>query len=175
MSVRPLAAALAVQELPFRPGVGPSVASRRWSAASIHRFHEEIRMSQLARVIAGTTLIAACYLSAAPATAQTPAPNGNALALPGLSESQPNITDQKLDKAAAALERIAGLQQDFRKQVSKAVTDQGLSIDEYAEIMDVAQNDPQVRQKIMSRIAPPKGGQSNGDQSKDQSDEPTPK
>jgi hypothetical protein len=116
-------------------------------------------MSQLARLIAGTALLAAWHLSTVPATAQTQAPNGNALTAPGLSQSAPSITDQKLDKAAAALERIASLQQDFRKQVSKAVTDQGLSIDEYAQIMDVAQNDPQVRQKIMSRIAPPKGDQ----------------
>ena len=121
-------------------------------------------MSQLARVVAGTALIVACHLSAVPATAQTTAPNGNALTSPGLSQHAPNITDQKLDKAAAALERIASLQQDFRKQVSKAVTDQGLSVDEYAEIMDVAQNDPQVRQKIMSRIAPPKGDQQNDEQ-----------
>jgi hypothetical protein len=56
------------------------------------------------------------------------------------------------------------------------LTDQGLSIDEYAEIMDVAQNDPQVRQKIMSRIAPPKSDQSTSDQSNsDQSDEAPPK
>jgi hypothetical protein len=116
-------------------------------------------MSQLARVVAGSALIVACHLAAVPATAQTIAPNSNALSSPGLSQPAPNITDQKLDKAAAALERIASLQQDFRKQVSKAVTDQGLSIDEYAQIMDVAQNDPQVRQKIMSRIAPPKGDQ----------------
>jgi hypothetical protein len=121
-------------------------------------------MSQLARVVAGTALIVACHLSAVPVNAQTTAPNSNALTSPGLSQHAPNITDQKLDKAAAALERIASLQQDFRKQVSKAVTDQGLSVDEYAEIMDVAQNDPQVRQKIMSRIAPPKGDQQNDEQ-----------
>jgi thymidylate synthase len=128
-------------------------------------------MRQLARFIAGAALVAAWSLSAVPVNAQTTAPKSNALTSPGLSQSQPNITDQKLDKAAAALERIASLQQDFRKQVSKAVTDQGLSIDEYAEIMDVAQNDPQVRQKIMSRIAPPRDDQSKSDQS----DEPTPK
>jgi Domain of unknown function (DUF4168) len=116
-------------------------------------------MSQLTRLIAGTALLAAWHLSAVPAIAQTQAPNSRALTAPGLSESTPGITDQKLDKAAAALERIASLQQDLRKQMAKAVTDQGLSIDEYAQIMDVAQNDPHVRQKIMSRIAPPKGDQ----------------
>jgi len=121
-------------------------------------------MSQLARVIAGTALVAGWHLFAVPASAQSTAPNSHALTSPGLSQSAPSITDQKLDKAAAALERIASLQQDFRKQVSKAVTDQGLSIDEYAEIMDVAQNDPQVRQKIMSRIAPPKDDVQNDEQ-----------
>ena len=123
-------------------------------------------MSQLARVVAGTAFIVACNLPAVSANAQTTAPNGNALTSPGLSQHAPSITDQKLDKAAAALERIASLQQDFRKQVSKAVTDQGLSVDEYAEIMDVAQNDPQVRQKIMSRIAPPKGNQPDDQEQK---------
>jgi thymidylate synthase len=123
-------------------------------------------MRQLARFIAGAALVAAWSLSAVPVNAQTTAPKSNALTSPGSSQSQPNITDQKLDKAAAALERIASLQQDFRKQVSKAVTDQGLSIDEYAEIMDVAQNDPQVRQKIMSRIAPPKGDQQDQQEQK---------
>ena len=118
-------------------------------------------MSQLARVVAGTVFIVTWHLSAVAANAQTTTPNSNALTSPGLSQPAPNITDQKLDKAAAALERIASLQQDFRKQVSKAVTDQGLSVDEYAEIMDVAQSNPQVRQKIMSRIAPPKGDQQN--------------
>jgi hypothetical protein len=66
-------------------------------------------MSQLARFLAGTALIAAWHLSAVPANAQTTAPNSNAATSPGLSQPQPNITDQKLDKAAAALERIAGL------------------------------------------------------------------
>jgi hypothetical protein len=73
---------------------------------------------------------------------------------PGFSQSAPDISDQKLDATAAALKRIAGLQQDYRQQMAKAVTDQGLSIDEYADIMEVAQNDPSVRQKILQRVGP---------------------
>jgi hypothetical protein len=121
-------------------------------------------MSQFARFITGIALISAWHLFPVPASAQSKAPGTNALTSPGLSESAPNITDQKLDKAAAALERIASLQQDFRKQMAKAVTDQGLSIDEYAQIMDVAQNDPQVRQRIISRISPPKDGEQQDEQ-----------
>jgi hypothetical protein len=122
-------------------------------------------MSQLARLIAGAAVLAMWQLSV-PAGAQTQTPGNKPMTPPGFSQSAPSISDQKLDKAAAALERIAGLQQDFRKQMAKAVTDQGLSIDEYAEIMDVAQNDPQLRQKIMSRIAPPKGDQPDEQQRK---------
>jgi len=36
--------------------------------------------------------------------------------------SEPNITDQRLDKAAAALERIAGLQQDSASGVRQAAS-----------------------------------------------------
>ena len=34
----------------------------------------------------------------------------------------------------------------------KAVTDQGLSIDEFKTIMNLAQNDPAVRNKLMQRL-----------------------
>jgi hypothetical protein len=36
----------------------------------------------------------------------------------------------------------------------KAVTDQGLSVDEYSTILQVAQNDPQVRDKLLQRLRP---------------------
>ena len=36
----------------------------------------------------------------------------------------------------------------------KAVTDQGLSVQEYTSILVVAQNDPEVREKIVQRIRP---------------------
>jgi hypothetical protein len=73
------------------------------------------------------------------------------------------------------LQRIASLQQDYRSQIAaappadrdrivkeatgaltKAVTDQGLSIDEYAQIIDEAQNNPPVREKILQRVRPSK-------------------
>ena len=38
--------------------------------------------------------------------------------------------------------------------MAKAVTDQGLSVEEYAAILQVAQNDPDVREKIRQRISP---------------------
>jgi hypothetical protein len=94
---------------------------------------------------------------------------------PGLSAPAPNITDQKLDAAAAALKRVAVLQQTYRQRLAQApaqadkdritaeadtaltnaVADQGLTVEEYVSIMDVAQNDPEVRGKILQRIRPP--------------------
>ena len=93
-------------------------------------------------------------LPAANAQAQSPAP--------GLSDHAPNIPDQKLDAAVAAMQRVAVLKQSYQQQIAaapaqsdkeriaaegvnaltKAVTDQGLSIDEYDAILEVAQNDP---------------------------------
>ena len=93
---------------------------------------------------------------------------------PGLSAPAPNITDQKLDAAAAALQRVAMLQQTYRQRIAQAgaqadkeriaaeadtaltnaVSDQGLTVEEYVSIMNVAQNDPEIRGKILQRIRP---------------------
>lgn len=90
---------------------------------------------------------------------------------PGASTPPPNITEQKLDAAAAAIERVASLKQDYQQRIAaappadkerilseairaleKAVTDQGLSVEEYDSILEVAQNDPDIREKIRQRI-----------------------
>jgi hypothetical protein len=100
------------------------------------------------------------------AMAQAPAP---AQGQPQAQQS--DIPDQKLDQAAAALEKVSNLKRDYEQKMSaapaaeqekiaseanteltKAVTDQGLSVEEYNTIIQVAQNDPQVRQKILSRV-----------------------
>ena len=84
-----------------------------------------------------------------------------------------NIPDQKLDAAAAAIQRVTSLTQDYQQRITaaapadkerilneansaleKAVTDQGLSIEEYNSILEVTQNDPGVRAKIRQRIRP---------------------
>jgi hypothetical protein len=104
-------------------------------------------------------------LPAANAQVQSPSP--------GLSEQSPNISEQKLDAAAAAIEQVASLKQDYQQRIAvaapsdkerianeamdaltKAVTDQGLSVEEYGSILEVAQNDPDIREKIRQRIRP---------------------
>ena len=123
-------------------------------------------MRVLMRPAAAILLLAAGVLLAPGANAQVQSP-------PGLSEQPPNISDQKLDAAAAAIERVASLKQDYQQRIAaagpsdkerianeainalaKAITDQGLSVEEYDSILEVAQNDPEVREKIRQRIRP---------------------
>jgi Domain of unknown function (DUF4168) len=116
---------------------------------------------------AAVLVIGAGLLPLAAANAQVQSPS------PGLSEQTPNVSDQKLDAAAAAIEQVASLKQDYQQRIvaaapsdrerianeamdalAKAVTDQGLSVEEYDSILEVAQNDPDVREKIRQRIRP---------------------
>ena len=86
------------------------------------------------------------------------------------------VSDDKLNAAAAAIGQVATIRQGYESKIAaapasdkqrltneandaltKAVTDQGLSVDEYNSIMSTAQNDPAVRQKLTQRI--PHSGQ----------------
>ena len=99
----------------------------------------------------------------------TPQPQSPAPANPATS-----IPDQKLDAAAAAMQRVASLKRDYLQQLEaaspddqpriageagnaleKAVTDEGLSVEEFATVMAMAQTDPQVRQRIAKRMQEP--------------------
>jgi hypothetical protein len=134
-------------------------------------------MRRFTCLAASTAIIASLLVSIPSAGAQSQSPSP-----PGFSQSSPNIPDNKLDAAAAAMLRIASLQQDYHNQMAaapsgdrkriateasdaltKAVTDQGLSVDEYAEIVDAAQNDAGVREKILQRIRPQRGEEDEGD------------
>jgi hypothetical protein len=120
------------------------------------------------RLLAAALVTAGCYLSvpAVKVLAQSPPA--------GPSTSAPDLSDQKLSAAAAALERVVGLQNDYRQRIAqaeapaekerlvteannelaKAVTDQGLSVEEYSSILDVARDNPEIRGKILQRIQP---------------------
>jgi len=126
------------------------------------------KMQFFTQSLAAAILTAGCYLSI---------PTVNVLAqspLPGPSAPTPDLSDQKLNAAAAALVRVASLQKDYRQRVAeaeapadkerivaeannelaKAVTEQGLSVEEYVSILDVARDDPEIRGKILQRIRP---------------------
>ena len=120
--------------------------------------------------VAAAALIAAGQLCI-PANAQNPSPSPG----PEQSVPAPNLSDQKLDAAAAALGQVASLLRDYQQRLlqatepadkqriaqegngalKKAVEDQGLTIEEYNSIIVVAQNDPEVRNKILQRMQPP--------------------
>src|SRR5262249_15832030 len=116
---------------------------------------------------AAALLIAGGLLSVPAANAQVQSPS------PGLSDQSLNISDQKLHAVPTPIDPVASLKQDFQQRIAaaapsdkerianeainalaKAVTDQGLSLEEYDSILEVAQNDPEVREKIRQRIRP---------------------
>jgi len=120
-------------------------------------------------VLAGTWHFG--VVAAAHAQAQPPAA-GDSVVVP----QAPNIPDHKLDAMAAALERVTSVRQNYETQISqahpsekerladegnnaieKAVTDQGLSVEEFNTIIVVAQNNPDVREKIIQRMRAPSG------------------
>jgi hypothetical protein len=127
------------------------------------------RMAPFKRSLAAAILTAGCCLSVSAVDAQTQSVPA------GPSVSAPDLSDRKLDAAAAAIERVVTVQQDYQQrfaateesaekerivaeannEVEKAITDQGISIEEYISILDAARGDPEVRGKILQRIRPP--------------------
>ena len=129
-----------------------------------------MRISSRSSAVAA--LAAAWLFSAPAANAQErspPVPSPS----PGASDPAANLSDQKLDAAAAAAQRVSTVKQDYQQRIAaappsdkeriaeeainalaKAVTDQGLSVDEYTAILEVAQANPEVREKIRQRIRP---------------------
>jgi hypothetical protein len=82
-----------------------------------------------------------------------------------------NISESKLDATATAVKNVSTVKDDYEQRiaraaegdkervakegteaVAKAVTDSGLSVAEYSAILEVAQNDPVVRDKILQRL-----------------------
>jgi len=117
------------------------------------------------------TLTAAGLLFIPAANAQQQSPSGPSSTMPSPTTAPKNIPDKKLDAAAAAVKKVSAVKGTFERKLAqtpaaekervageadeaivKAVTDQGLSIDEYTTILQVAQNDPVVRDKLLQRL-----------------------
>ena len=94
-------------------------------------------------------------------------PSGEA---PGRLNSS-NISESKLDATATAVKNVSSVKDDYEQRIprapqadkervakegtealAKAVTDSGLSVAEYSAILEVAQDDPVVRDKILQRL-----------------------
>ena len=121
-------------------------------------------------------LVAACValapLAALPAMSQGSAqPNQNQQPSQNQMSKPMPVPDQKLDAAATAIQHVESVKEDYDHRLTaappsdrdriteegqqamvKAVTDQGLSVDEYNSILEVAQADPAVREQLIERI-----------------------
>jgi Domain of unknown function (DUF4168) len=109
--------------------------------------------------------VAAAPLAAAPALAQAQTPS------PQLSAPSQSFSNQKLDSVASAMRSVAGVKRNYQRQLNdaapsdqeriigearraleKAVTDQGLTVDEYQEVLEVAQDDQDLRNRLLERL-----------------------
>jgi len=119
------------------------------------------------RVIAGIVFSLTLAFLAHGVVAQSNSPSSRAAAQLSLDD----LTDQKLDNAAAALDHVSNLQQSYQDKaaaatpadrdrileeghqaVTKAITEHGWSVKEYAAFLNAAKNDPEVHEKVFQRI-----------------------
>ena len=139
--------------------------------------HHAIRV-RLLQPLAAAALIASGLIMTPAANAQMSTPQArpeqqSPQAQPPQAQSPSlTISDEKLNAAAAAIGRVTSIRQSYEPKIAaappankqnmteeandamkKAVTDQGLSVDEYNSIIRTAQNDPSVRQKLTQRIS----------------------
>jgi len=90
----------------------------------------------------------------------------------GPSISARDLSDQKLKAVAAALERVSSLRDEYQqriaqteapaekerivaegnKELTKAVTERGLSVEEYTSILNAARDNPEIRDKLLQHI-----------------------
>jgi hypothetical protein len=118
----------------------------------------------------GAAIVLAVGLLAIPgANAQDRSPPAPSMATP--KQSPADISDTKLDATAAAIKDVSAITDDYKKKVAdapadqkqhlvdeaneamnKAVTAHGLSVKEYSTIIDVAQNDPTVRERLLKKL-----------------------
>jgi hypothetical protein len=120
------------------------------------------------RPLAAAVLTAAWLLPVPASNAQAQSP------APAPAEQAAKVPDQKLDAAVAALKQVVTVKDSYQQRIEaaappdrkgivdeannalvKAVTDQGLSVEQYNSIMVLAQNDPEVHEKILQRIGSP--------------------
>jgi Domain of unknown function (DUF4168) len=128
--------------------------------------HHTIR-TRLLHTLAAAALSVAGLLPLPAANAQMNPPQ----ARPQAQSPSPTISDEKLNEAAAAIKQVSDIHRSYQRKIAeaapsdkqrltieandamaKAVTDQGLSVDEYNSIISTAQNDPAVREKLTQRM-----------------------
>jgi hypothetical protein len=121
-------------------------------------------------IVGFSVAVLGAWLISQPAVAQTQHSTPGA---PSTAAPHATVSDKKLDQTAAAIKSMQKVRGNYQQKInaappekkaqiategqaamSKAVTDQGLSVDEYNSIVQLAQNDPSVRDRIMKRLGP---------------------
>jgi uncharacterized protein DUF4168 len=115
--------------------------------------------------------LAAAGLFLAPATVHAQTQTTPPTTKPGRAAPAADISEQKLDAAAKAVKNVSTIRDSYEQRLikapadqkskladeasdamAKAVKEQGLSVEEYTSIIEVAQNDPVVRNKLLQRL-----------------------
>jgi hypothetical protein len=124
---------------------------------------------------AAATLASVAWLLLPPLAVAQTQPPGQMQTGPQGQTPASSISDQQLTAAAAAIRQVTMVRQTYAQKIAaappsakkqmtteansalvKAVTDQGLSVDQYNTILQMARNDPTLRQKLIQRIGPSK-------------------
>jgi hypothetical protein len=112
-------------------------------------------------VLTAATIAFAWHVQAEEASPSTQAqPSPPAVSAPAQAS---DISEQKLDAAAAAVKSVTAVKEDYESKLAavaeeahtamkKAIAEHGLSVEEYTAIIEVAQGDPALRQKILDRL-----------------------
>src|SRR5262245_32140734 len=139
----------------------------------MHRTEYHFVKARLLRPFAAATLSISAFLLVPGANAQMSQPQSRPQTQspqtrpPQAQSPSVTIPDEKLNAAAAAIGQVANVHENYARKIAaapesdkqrltveangaleKAVTDQGLSVDEYNSIIRTAQNDPKLRQKL---------------------------
>lgn len=117
-----------------------------------------------------STLVLACFLTLGfAANAQEPAPPPN----PGVDQAPAQMDDAKVEKFASAYGSVQSIQEDYTQQLQEvedrekaqalqqeaqgemlgAVEEEGLSVQEYNEMIAMMDQDPQLRQRVFSIVS----------------------
>lgn len=118
-----------------------------------------------------TTVAAVGLFLMSAANAQQQSPSPSTKSVPGQAKPATNIPDSKLDAAAEAVKSVSVVKETYKQKIAqapaadreriageadqalvKAVTDKGLSVEEYTTILEVAQTDPVVNDKLVQRL-----------------------
>ncbi len=138
-----------------------------------------MKLSPLIAAVAAVTV-----LSPLAAGAQTQPPPSTTAPATAPAAKTP-VTDQQITQAAVAMQKVMTIRQSYSQQLTqakpedrgriadesqtamkKAVTDSGLSVDQYNAILQQAQNDPNMREKLISRLPQQNGGAAGSSPSK---------